>query len=154
MKITKNTFVTLDYRVTDEEGFLVDEGLEPLAYLHGGYEDIFKAIELELEGKSVGELFKVSLSAQDAFGEYNEDLVMIDSLSNLPENLEVGMHIEGYENGDENTMILYRVIEIKDDRALLDGNHPLAGLNLIFEGSVKDIRMATEEELQKMLPSN
>lgn len=149
MIITKNTVVTLDYQVTDENGNLIDEGREPLIYMHGGYDNIFEPIEKVLEGKSIGNLFKVALSAHEAFGEYNSHLVMVESLDNLPENLEVGMQIEGHEQGNEDNGILYVVTDIKEDRAFLDGNHPLAGLNIIFEGSVTHIRTATAEEIQK-----
>lgn len=149
MTITKNSIVTLQYHVTDEEGQLIDEGREPLLYIHGGYENIFAPIEEALEGKSIGDSFKVALGAREAFGEYNGDLVMVESINNLPENLEVGMQIEGYAQGNEEDGILYVVTDIKEDRAFLDGNHPLAGLNIIFEGSVTHIRTATEEEIQK-----
>jgi FKBP-type peptidyl-prolyl cis-trans isomerase SlyD len=151
MIVTKNTIVTLDYHVTDEKGNLVDEGREPLIYLHGGYETIFEPIETALEGKAVGDTFKVALSAHEAFGEYNDELLVSESLEELPDELEVGMQIEGYLESDEDDMILYTITEITEGRAVLDGNHPLAGLNLVFEGSVLDIHEATPEEIKEVL---
>lgn len=151
MTVTKNTIVTLDYHVTDDKGNLVDEGREPLIYLHGGYETIFEPIEAALEGKSIADVFKVALSAHEAFGEYNDELLVSESLEELPDELEVGMQIEGYLESDEDDMILYTVTEIADGRAVLDGNHPLAGLNLVFEGSVLDIHAASEDEINEIL---
>ncbi|MDD5051367.1 MAG: peptidylprolyl isomerase [Sulfuricurvum sp.] len=141
MIIAKNCIVTLKYRVTDTDEELIDPGSDPIIYIHGGYESIFTPIEEALEGKSIGDSFKVALSAHEAFGDYNDDLLIRESLDNLPENLEVGMQMEGND-------ILYMVTEIQEDHAILDGNHPFAGLNLIFEGSVNDIRPATEEEIK------
>ncbi len=151
MTVTKNTIVTLDYHVTDENGNLVDEGHEPLIYLHGRYDTIFEPIEAALEGKKIGDAFKVALSAQEAFGGYNDDLLVTEALSDLPDELEVGMQIEGYLESDEEDMILYTVTKIEEGHAVLDGNHPLAGLNLVFDGSVIDIRTATEDEIKEII---
>lgn len=151
MTITKNTIVTLDYHVTDEKGNLVDEGREPLVYLHGEYDTIFEPIETALEGKAIGETFKVALSAHEAFGDYNEELLVIESLEDLPDDLEVGMQIEGYLESDEEDTVLYTVTKIEEERAVLDGNHPLAGMDLVFEGTVLDIHEATPEEIKEIL---
>lgn len=151
MTVTKNTIVTLDYTVTDDKGTLVDEGREPIVYLHGGHDTIFEPIETALEGKALGDAFKVALSAHEAFGDYNEELLVIESLSDLPEDLKVGMQIEGYMESNEEDVILYTVTEIHSERAVLDGNHPLAGMNLVFEGTVQAIRSATEEEIKAFL---
>lgn len=151
MSITKNCIVTLDYSVTDNEGHLIDEGAQPIVYLHGGYEGIFEAIEADLEGKSLGDPFSVALTPSEAFGKFDENLVVMESLSDLPDDLEVGMMIEGYMPSNEEDSILYRVTEIKEDRALLDGNHPLAGLHLIFSGTISDIHPASEEEVKAFL---
>lgn len=150
MTVTKNTIVTLDYHVTDDKGNLVDEGREPLVYLHGGYDTIFEPIETALEGKAIGDTFNVALSAHEAFGDYNEELLISESLEELPDELEVGMQIEGYLESNEDDIILYTVTEIADGRAVLDGNHPLAGLNLVFDGSVQSLRAATEDEIKEI----
>ncbi|HJW04651.1 MAG TPA: FKBP-type peptidyl-prolyl cis-trans isomerase, partial [Azospira sp.] len=128
MQVVKDSVVTLDYNVTDPDGVLVDAGKEPLVYLHGGHEDIFPKIEEALEGKGVGETVKVKLQPDDAFGEYDAELVQIESRDSFPETLEVGMQFEGApEGGDDEDFILYRVTEIAGDKVVVDGNHPLAG---------------------------
>ena len=84
----------------------------------------------------------------DAFGEYDADLIEIEPRSSFPEALEVGMQFEGVpERGDEDDILIYRVTEITDDKVMLDGNHPLAGMALIFTCTVTAVRPASREEI-------
>ncbi|WP_305072912.1 FKBP-type peptidyl-prolyl cis-trans isomerase [Propionivibrio sp.] len=148
MQVVKNTVVTLDYSVTDPDGELVDAGKEPLVYLHGGYDDIFPMIEEALQEKKVGESVVVKMQPDDAFGEYDAELIQIEPRSAFPKELQIGMQFEGLpEGGDEDEAIIYRVTEIADDRVVLDGNHPLAGMALVFTCTVTAVRPASEEEI-------
>lgn len=149
MQVVKNTVVTLDYNVTDPDGELVDAGKDPLVYLHGGYDDIFPMIEEALQGKKIGESVVVKMQPDDAFGEYDADLIQIESRKSLPKELQVGMQFEGLpEGGDEDEVQIYRVTEIADDRVVLDGNHPLAGMALVFTCTVTAVRPASAEEIE------
>ena len=149
MQVAKNTVVTLDYNVTDPDGELVDAGKEPLVYLHGGHDDIFPMIEEALQGKKVGETVVVKMQPDDAFGEYDADLIQVEPRKTFPKELEVGMQFEGLpESGDEDDAIIYRVTEIADDKVVLDGNHPLAGMALVFTCTVTGVRPASAEELE------
>jgi FKBP-type peptidyl-prolyl cis-trans isomerase SlyD len=148
-QVARNSVITLDYHVTDPDGEVVDEGREPLVYLHGGYEDIFPKIEEALQGKKVGESVKVKLQPDEAFGEYDAEMVQIEPRKDFPRELEVGMQFEGGpEEGEEDELVIYRVTEIADDKVVLDGNHPLAGMALIFTCTVTAIRPASAEELE------
>ena len=151
MTVSKNCIVTLDYTVTTTDGQMIDEGKEPLIYVHGGYENIFAPVEKAMEGKTVGDSFKVAVTAAEGFGEYDEELIVIETLENLPEDLSVGMQIEGYNPENEEDIIIYTVTEIKGNNAVLDGNHPLAGINMVFEGTVTEIHPATQEEIDAIL---
>ncbi len=149
MQVVKNTVVTLDYNVTDPDGELVDAGKEPLVYLHGGYDDIFPMIEEALQGKKIGESVVVKMQPDDAFGEYDADLIQIEPRKSFPKELQVGMQFEGLpEGGDEDEVMIYRVTEVADDRVVLDGNHPLAGMALIFTCTVTAVRPARAEEIE------
>jgi len=149
MQVAKNTVVTLDYNVTDPDGELVDAGKEPLVYLHGGYDDIFPMIEEALQGKSIGESVVVKMQPDDAFGEYDAELVQIEPRKSFPQELQVGMQFEGLPEGeDEDEVMIYRVTEIADDRVVLDGNHPLAGMALVFTCTVTAVRPASTEEVE------
>lgn len=147
-QIEKNSVVTLNYNLTDPDGNMLDEGAQPIVYLHGGYDGVFIPIEEALEGKSVGETVTVKLQPNDAFGEYDFDLLLIEPVENLPDPLKIGMMIEGdTEEGVESCAVFYTVTEIADGKAVLDGNHPLSGMALVFIGTVTQIRPATAGEI-------
>ena len=148
--VSKNSVITLDYHVTDPDGEVVDEGREPLVYLHGGYDDIFPLIEEALQGKAVGESVKVKLQPDEAFGDYDAELVQVEPRKDFPKEIEVGMQFEGgpEEGEGDDEFIIYRVTDIADDKVVLDGNHPLAGMALVFTCTVTAIRPASAEELE------
>ena len=108
MQVEKNSVVTLDYSVTDPDGELVDAGQEPLVYLHGGYDDIFPKIEEALHGKKVGESVVVKMQPDDAFGEYDADLIQVEPRKTFPKELEVGMQFEGLPEGGDDDEALQR----------------------------------------------
>lgn len=147
-QVVKNTVVTLDYNVTDPDGGLIDAGREPIVYLHGGYDDIFPMIEGALQGKKIGETITVKMQPNDAFGEYDANLIEIEPRSSFPKELQVGMQFEGVpEHGDEDDTLIYRITEIADDKVVLDANHPLAGMALVFTCTVTAVRSASDEEI-------
>lgn len=148
MQIGPNTVVTIAYQVTDPDGEVVDAGERPIVYLHGGYDDIFPKIEEALQDKRAGDAIQVKLQPDEAFGEYDADLVQVEPRKSFPEVLQVGMQFEGAPPGaGEDDFVIYRVTEIIDDKVMLDGNHPLAGMALVFSCTVSDVRAATEEEV-------
>ena len=147
-QIVKDSVVTLSYEVTDPDGNVLDAGEEPLVYLHGGYDDVFAAIELALQGKGVGDTVTVKMQPAQAYGEYDADLVLIESLDALPQPLTVGMQIEAEPGGDSEEAVFYRVTDIAEGKAVLDGNHPLAGQALVFTGTVTAVRPARPGELE------
>jgi FKBP-type peptidyl-prolyl cis-trans isomerase SlyD len=83
-----------------------------------------------------------------AYGEYDVDLVLIESLEALPQPLTVGMQIEAEPDGFSEEAVFYRVTDIAEGKAVLDGNHPLAGRALIFTGTVMAVRPASPAEIQ------
>jgi FKBP-type peptidyl-prolyl cis-trans isomerase SlyD len=149
MQVAKNTVVTLDYNVTDPDGELVDAGTEAIVYLHGGYDDIFPMIEEAMQGKKVGESAIIKMQPDDAFGEYDAELIQVESRSGFPKDLEVGMQFEGVPDGsDDDDILIYRVTEIANDKVVMDGNHPLAGMALVFTCTVTAVRPASAEEIE------
>ncbi len=148
MLIARNAVVSIKYKVTDSEGNVVDEGANPLVYLHGGYGGIFDRIEEELQGKAAGDSLEVKLSPEEAFGDYDAELVNVESRQSFPDNIEVGMQFErGNEEDDDDEGTLFTITDIADDKVVVDGNHPLAGIALVFACTVQDVRSATQEEL-------
>ncbi|MBU4046068.1 MAG: peptidylprolyl isomerase [Gammaproteobacteria bacterium] len=149
MKIEKNAVVTLTYALNDANGALIEQANEPISYLHGGFDGIFPAVEEALHGKDVGEKFTVSMTPDEAFGEYEHDLVRVEPRDMFPAEVEVGMQFEGGAEGDDDEdFMLYTVTEVTDKEVTVDGNHPLAGKTLTFSGTVTGVRAATAEELE------
>ena len=148
MKIEKNAVVSLTYELTDASGALLEKNSEPISYLHGGYDGIFPLVEEALQGKSVGDKFSVSKEPDDAYGEYEHDLVRAEPCNLFPADVAVGMQFEGGAEGDDDEdYMLYTVTEVTNDEVTVDGNHPLAGKALVFAGTVTGVRAATQEEL-------
>ena len=147
MRIERGKVVRLAYELKDCDGEqLEDEGAE-LEYLHGGFGGIFPKVEAALEGKEVGQEVSLTLEPEDAFGEYDAELLRVEPRDRFPKELEVGMRFEGVPGDREEEALIYTVTDVTPEGVVVDGNHPLAGERLFFSGKVSDIRAATEEEL-------
>lgn len=146
MQIGQDTVVTLAFRVSDAQGNLIDEGAQPLVYLHGGYGGIFERIEAELAGQSTGFQKDIRLQPEEAFGEYDAQLVMMEARDLFPDDIEVGMQFERATEDGEDEM-LYTITDIAEGKVVVDGNHPLAGMALVFSCTVSSVRAATPEEI-------
>jgi len=163
MKIEKNTVVSLIYRLTDAQDNLIEESSDPMVYLHGGYAGTFPKIEELLESQEIGFETKVQLEPQDAFGEFDAELLRIENRDRFPEPLEVGMQFEGIPSADEEEdenaefadpddedldSLIYTITDLAEDRVVLDANHPLAGIALRFWLQVTNVRPASPEEIE------
>ena len=150
MKIAKNTVVTLSMAVTDAQNNPIEETSgDGFTYLHGGYDDFFPKIEEAMEGQEVGFETTVQLEPDDAFGEYDAELVRVEDRSLFPKDIEAGMMFEGIpEGGSEDDMEFFTITDIEGDKVVLDGNHPLAGQALRCNVKVTEVREATEEEIE------
>ena len=102
--------------------------------------------KLVRHGKQVGEKLTIKLAPEDAFGEFDEELVLVEDASLFPDNIEVGMSFERVGEDGEEEMI-YRITDIADGKVVVDGNHPLAGTALIFDMTVQSVRQASAEEI-------
>ncbi len=159
MKIEKDTIVSLVYRLTDAQNNLIEESGDPMVYLHGGYSGTFPKIEELLEGQEVGFETQIQLEPEDAFGDYDANLLKVEPRARFPEPLEVGMQFEGVpsdeegdlaniDDADEDEILIYTVTDVAQDKVVLDGNHPLAGMALRFWIKVSQVRAATPEEIE------
>ena len=147
MKISRNHVVTLQYQVSDRDGEVVDPGQEPLTYLHGGYGGLFDALEVALQGKAVGDEFSIELTAEQAFGEYDEELVSVEQRDAFPPNVQVGTSVE--LDAEDGETLLFKITHIDGDNVTINGNHPLCGLDLVFTGTVVAVRPATAKEIAR-----
>jgi len=147
LDIAKDTIVSLDIELSDIWGKLIQRSEEPSQYLHGGYGNMFPVAEAALEGKRVKDRVEVRLEPEDAFGDYEENLLRVEPRSRFPEILEVGMRFEGAAGGDDADLI-FTVTDMAEDKVVLDANHPLAGMALKFSCTVVAVRPAIEAEIQ------
>ena len=144
MIIAKNAVVSLDVELSDIWGNLIEKSGEPVQYLHGGYGDIVPLVEAALEGKRENYRVEQRLEPEDAYGGYDEKLVQLVLRDEFPDGLEIGMRVEADGAGEG---MLYTVTDMAEDKVVLDGNHPLAGMALKFECVVAGVRPATETEI-------
>ena len=148
MKIAENTVVLIDYKLTGNDGAVIDtsEGAGPLAYLHGAG-NIIEGLEDALLGKEVGDDVQASIEPAKAYGERNEDMrqEVPKELFGGVDNIEIGMQ---FESETDQGPVMVTVIEINDEMVVVDGNHPLAGTHLNFDVTIREVREASEEELQ------
>lgn len=149
MLIGKDTVVTLTYQLTTLSGEPLEEAtLEaPAAYLHGGYDGIFPKVEESLEGKTVGDELDLVLEPNDAFGEYDAELVRVEPAHLFPEEVHVGMQLEGASEDGEHAL-LYTVTDVAEGQVVVDGNHPLSGQSLRLQCRVQSVRAALPVEVE------
>jgi len=147
MRIEQDTVVTLAYELRNADGEPLEEDNAQMAYLHGGYGGIFPKVEEALDGQETGHSVSLTLEPEDAFGEYDADLLRVEPRERFPKELEVGMRFEGVPGDREEEALIYTVTDVTPEGVVVDGNHPLAGERLWFRAKVSEVRPATEEEL-------
>ena len=142
MQVGRDTVVSLKIEIYDAQGALLHAPADPLTYLHGGYGGLLEALERALEGKVAGESVRLQLEPEQAFGEYDAELLRVEPAERYGAGLEVGMEIE--EDGQ-----LYTVTDVAGGKVVLDGNHPLAGMALRFALEIITVRPARSEEIER-----
>lgn len=149
--IAAGAVVSVAIDLYDAQGALLSSGGEPLVYLHGGHGGVLESIERALEGRHEGETVRVHLEPEQAFGDYDTALLRVEARSRYGEGLEVGMEIEDAFGGEPPRV--YAVTDLAEDKVVLDGNHPLAGMALNVVCKVLAVRAATEDELRRLTPA-
>ncbi len=109
-------------------------------------QDRLKQLGVALQGVKKGEKRRIALSAEEAYGFYDPSLVLTKEIEqlDLDEPLKLGEQIMYVSKGKRG---MYRVTEVSGESVTLDGNHPLAGQDLVFEIETLSAREATTEEL-------
>ncbi|MBU0929322.1 MAG: peptidylprolyl isomerase [Spirochaetes bacterium] len=147
MDIQKDRVVSIDYMLKDAQGTMIDrsEG-EPLVYLHGN-DNIIPGLERHLDGKKAGDKVQCVIAPADAYGEHDKEMVFTVSKKDFaePDKIEAGMQFQAQEEGG---MRVVTVVAVEGDAVTIDANHPLAGKELHFDVTVKDVREALPEELE------
>jgi FKBP-type peptidyl-prolyl cis-trans isomerase SlyD len=150
--IQPNAHVTLAYELRDEDGDLLDasegDGGEPIRYVHG-YGMLVPGLEAALAGLRSGDVRDVVVPADAGYGEYDDSLVLEIEREQLPDPRAVQVGDEFVAESPDGDEIAMNVVEVHDDRVLVDANHPLAGMTLRYNVKVVDVRPATEAEIER-----
>ena len=148
MQIAANKAVSIDYTLTNDDGEVLDSsvGGAPLVYLHGAG-NIIPGLEKALEGKAAGDDVKVTVEPEEAYGEFNAELIAVlgRNMFEGVDELEVGMQF--HASGPDGSMQIVTIKALEGDEVTVDGNHPLAGERLTFEVKVVEVRDAQDEEI-------
>jgi len=157
MQITKNKVVAVTYELStkDESGqdILLEkaDNSHPMVFLFG-HSGLPEKFESELDGKKTGDAFKFKLETEEAYGDFEQEAVVRLPLDVFkvegkfePKDFPVGTFVP-MSDSDGNVM-QGKVIEVTDKDIQMDFNHPLAGMDLYFDGSVMEVREASEEEI-------
>jgi FKBP-type peptidyl-prolyl cis-trans isomerase SlyD len=147
--VTAQCIVALTWVMKDSLGQELDVLDEPTEFLLGG-NDLLAKIEEALIGKVVNEVLELTLEPQDAFGDYVDKLVYLAPRDQFPEQLEEGMLFEGLPPGcnpDAPKDVIYHVTDVYPEHVILDGNHPLAGMQIRLRLKINEIREATADEV-------
>jgi FKBP-type peptidyl-prolyl cis-trans isomerase SlyD len=148
MQVTPQCVVALTWTLKDTLGEVLDELEDPVEFLVGG-DDLLAKIEDALQGHSAGDTLDLHLEPEDAFGDYDEQLVFLEDRKIFPAELAEGMSFEELPPGAKTSAApgtLFTVTEIYPDHVVIDGNHPLAGIAIRLHLKIADVREATEEE--------
>lgn len=147
MQIAKHKVVTLDYTLTDDKGNVLDSSENgDFIYLHGA-NNIIPGLENALAGKKSGDELKVSVTPDEGYGQRNDALTQVvpKEAFDTADDLQVGQQF--HAQTPEGQYVMITVTHIDGDQITIDGNHPLAGVDLNFQVKVLDVRDATEEEV-------
>jgi FKBP-type peptidyl-prolyl cis-trans isomerase 2 len=140
MTISDGKRVSLEYTISFENKEIVDtnKGKEPLIYVQGA-DQIFPILEKNLEGLAVGQTKEITLTPEEAYGQRVEGAILeIDKEQLPPDSQQVGALVQGQNQSGQ--VFQGKIVEIKEDKAVVDLNHPLAGKTLIYEIKIIDIQ--------------
>ena len=147
MQVAKDKVISIDYTLTDAQGTELDtsRGRGPFAYIHGTG-NIIPGLEAALEGKTAGDQVNAVIPPEKGYGARDEGLVqeLARSQFDTEDEIQVGMQFHAMSESGPRVVT---VVGVNADNVTIDGNHPLAGVTLHFDVTVKEIRDATSEEL-------
>ncbi|MBS1250642.1 MAG: FKBP-type peptidyl-prolyl cis-trans isomerase SlyD [Chloroflexi bacterium] len=147
-EITDNIVVSLDYTlIVDGEVLESTADAKPIQFIQG-LGQIIPGLEEALDGMALGDSKTISVPAAKAYGKVDPDAVQKVKIEEFSEDvpLEVGTFLDLRDQ--EGDTLSAQITAKGEDTVTLDFNHPLAGKDLVFEVTVTELRLATEEELE------
>lgn len=148
MQIADNRVVTLAYTLKDNDDNILDRSDDgSFSYLHGA-RNIIPGLENALTGKSAGDELSVSIPPEEAYGVRDEARKQAVPRSAFPADAQVEVGMQFHAQSPEGHALMVTVAEVADDVVTVDGNHPLADVQLNFDVRIMEIREATPEEIE------
>ena len=153
MEITQQCVVALTWTLKDTLGEELDVLDEPVEFLVGG-NDLLPVLESALQGYTAGSSVLLQIEPEQAFGDFDDQLLFLEPRHRFPDDLQTGLTMEGNAlpngcNPNAPRDTLYTITDIYPDHVVLDGNHPLAGIAIRISLHVESVREATEEEVKR-----
>jgi FKBP-type peptidyl-prolyl cis-trans isomerase SlyD len=148
MQIGDQKVVTLHYTLTDNDGKVIDKSEDgSFAYLHGA-SNIIPGLEDALTGKTAGEEMSVSVSPEQAYGVRDESMLQQVPKNMFEDTSQIAVGTQFHAQGPNGEMLVVTVMDVQEEHVVVDGNHPLAGVELNFDVKIIDVRDASEEEVE------
>lgn len=147
--VQDDAIVTINYTLRLDDGEVIDtsEGRDPLQYIQGKGQ-IVPGLERELYGMNVGDEKAVTVSAEEGYGDYDEERLQRVPLETFPDDMELeeGMSVRMRDVNSGQLFDAY-IDDVDGEAVTLDFNHPLAGETLHFDIKIVEVREATPDEL-------
>ncbi len=148
MQIENNKVATLHYTLKDNEGNILDQSEDgSFVYLHGAL-NIIPGLETALTGKTAGEELNVKVSPDDGYGVRSEEHMQEVPKEMFESDADIQVGMQFHAQGPDGQALMVTVAEIKDEAIVVDGNHPLAGMELNFDVKIIEVREASDEEME------
>ena len=144
--IKPGKFVSLTYTISDTEGRVLEQNDLPVNYVHGGDTELIGSMDRAIAGKRAGDEVEVTVGPEDGFGERDPDLSFTDDIENVPPQFRhVGAEVQMQNEAGE--VKTFYVTKIEDGQLTVDGNHPMAGKELVIRVKIHEVRDATTADI-------
>jgi FKBP-type peptidyl-prolyl cis-trans isomerase SlyD len=143
--IKDGKFVSLTYSICDLDGNVLEQSDLPANYIHGGETELIGGMDSAVAGKGQGDEVSITLKPADGFGDHNPDLTFTDDIENVPPQFrQLGAEVQMQNESGE--VKSFFVTKIENGKLTVDGNHPLAGKELIVNVKILEVRDATKDD--------
>ena len=144
--IKPGKFVSLTYSIADTDGNLLEQNDIPVNYVNGGDTELIGGMDRAVAGKAAGDSIEMTVPPEDGFGPHDPSLTFTDDVENVPPQFRrVGAEVQMQNEAGEAKA--FQVTRIEEGKLTIDGNHPLAGKNLVVRVKILEVRDATMEDM-------
>jgi len=147
--IQPGKFVSLTYSICDLGGNVLEQSDLPVNYIHGGETELIGGMDKAVAGKTEGDEVSLTLTPAQGFGDHDPSLTFTDDLENVPPQFRhLGAEVQMQsESGEVKSFFVTR---IENGKLTVDGNHPLAGKDLLVKVKILEVRDATREDAESI----